>query len=342
MPIRNALWKVGAEPYPLPESRLPSEQALEEMIVAAPSILSDEWMLIGQQVATANGGYINLLAIAPDGALVLIELKRDRTPREVVAQALDYASWVENLGSEDIAAIYGRFRAGRNLAQDFRARFGQVLDEDSINGSHQVVVVATELDHSTERIVSYLNERDIPINVLFFQVFETESEQLLSRTWLIDPSETQVNASAGGAEREPWNGEFYASFGHGDSRDWEEARRYGFTCGGGGAWYSNTLNLLDIGDRAWVKIPGTGFVGVGHVSPPTNSKSKAGQHSTCCKALLTIANTLTILIAASTSCRSSGCRPYLRIRPSTKSVCSETKTPSANHARRSGGAPLND
>jgi hypothetical protein len=41
------------------------------------------------------GGRIDLLAIAPDGALVLIELNRNRTPREVVAQSLDYAGWVE-------------------------------------------------------------------------------------------------------------------------------------------------------------------------------------------------------------------------------------------------------
>lgn len=46
----------------------------------------------------------------PDGALVLIELKRDRTPREVVAQALDYACWVEKLEAEDIAAIYSASR----------------------------------------------------------------------------------------------------------------------------------------------------------------------------------------------------------------------------------------
>jgi RecB family endonuclease NucS len=49
-------------------------------------------MLIGRQQDTGFGGRIDLLAIAPDGALVLIEIKRDRTPREVVAQALDYAS----------------------------------------------------------------------------------------------------------------------------------------------------------------------------------------------------------------------------------------------------------
>ena len=57
--------------------------------------------------AGVEGG--DLLAIAPDGSLVLIELKRDKTPREIVAQSLDYASWVEGLAAEKIAQIYERF-----------------------------------------------------------------------------------------------------------------------------------------------------------------------------------------------------------------------------------------
>jgi hypothetical protein len=46
---------------------------------------------------------------------------------------------------------------------------------------------------------------------------------------------------------------------------WPEARQYGFISAGGGAWYSNSLNLLNPGDRIWVKAPGYGFVGVGRV-----------------------------------------------------------------------------
>lgn len=272
MPIRNAIWKVGTSPQLLTEAQLPSEKALEDMIVAAPSMLSDEWMLIGRQEKTASGGIIDLLAIAPDGTLVLIELKRDRTPREVVAQALDYACWVERLDSKDIAAIYARFKPGASLSGDFQSRFGQPLDETTLNDSHQIVVVAASLDASTERIVSYLNERDIPINVLFFQVFAYGNEQLLSRTWMIDPGETQVNvATAGKGAKEPWNGEFYSSFGHDAARDWEEARQYGFISGGGGSWYSNTLSLLSPGDRVWVNAPGFGYVGVGEVVGPRQS-----------------------------------------------------------------------
>ncbi len=271
MPQRTALWTVASSPEPLAEARLPSEQLLEQMIVAAPRILSDEWILIGRQEPTASGR-LDLLGLAPDGTLVVIELKRDRTPREVVAQALDYATWVEGLGTDDIVAIYGRFAPGRDLAADFLAQFGQPLDEDTLNDSHQIVIVATRLDESSERIVKYLGDKGIAINVLCFQVFAAGAQQLLSRTWLMDPVQSQVSAATpaakGAREREPWNGEFYACFGHGPSRNWDEGRHYGFICAGGGSWYSNTLNLLSVGDRVWVKAPGYGFVGVGEVVGP--------------------------------------------------------------------------
>jgi hypothetical protein len=235
-------------------------------------MLSDEWMLIGRQENTGFGGRIDLLAIAPDGSLVMIELKRDLTPRDVVAQALDYASWVEKLRPENIAAIYSRFAPNHNLTEDFKQRFGQALDEETLNESHQIVIVTAALDDSTERIVGYLSERDISINVLCFQVFTNGTDQFLSRTWLLDPVRTQVNAAAAAdGHNEPWNGEFYASFGHGPERDWKDAVQYGFICAGGGAWFSRTLQLLKPGDRVWVNAPGYGFVGVGRVAGRSQS-----------------------------------------------------------------------
>lgn len=54
--------------------------------------------------------------------------------------------------------------------------------------------------------------KGIAINVLCFQVFDNGEQQLLSRTWLVDPVQTQVSASTptsrGPREREPWNGQF--------------------------------------------------------------------------------------------------------------------------------------
>ena len=166
MPINHAIWTVDANPQPLPITRLPSEAFLEDMIINRPEILSGEWMLIGRQDHTGFGGRIDLLAIAPDASLVLIELKRDRTPRECVAQALDYAAWVDTLTPDRIAQIYQRYSKGGELAQAFKARFGEVLDEEALNGSHQIILVAASLDDSTERIINYLNAYKLEVGLL--------------------------------------------------------------------------------------------------------------------------------------------------------------------------------
>jgi hypothetical protein len=257
--------KVGDQPQQLPESSLTSEELLEKMIVASDArILSDDWMLIGEQEDTGHGP-IDLLALTLDASLVLIELKKGRTPREVMAQALEYTASIENLQLEDIAAIYGHFKPSRSLADDFRTRFGQPLDEDALNQSHQIVIVASALNDRTERIVGYLSKRDIPINVLFFQVFAYGTEQLLSRTWLLDPARTPPEPPPDDSNAS-WNGEFYACFGHGERRSWAEAVQYGFLSAGGGKRYTDPLRLLKPDDRVWIKAPGYGFVGVGKVA----------------------------------------------------------------------------
>jgi len=279
MPIRHTIWTIDSQPTALPIQRLAREQQLEDMIVAQPAILSNEWLLIGQQESTGVGGRIDLLAVAPDASLVLVELKRDRTPREVVAQALDYAAWVENLTSDQIFDIYQRFACRHTglpdtLNEAFRRQFGDDIPEDELNASHQIVIVASELDPGSERIINYLNNRGIPVNALFFQVFSHAGSQLLSRAWLIDPASTQINvavSASSNSEKEPWNGEFYVSYG--GNRSWADAERLGFISAGGGAWYSRTLDQLKSGDRVWVKIPGKGFVGVGKVEEAAQQAS---------------------------------------------------------------------
>lgn len=272
MPTQHRLWTVEKPPSRVASAALTDENVLEDMIVAAPDILSDEWMMIGRQESTSGGGRADLVAIAPDASLILIELKKDKTPRDVIAQTLDYASWLTDLGPEEVAGMYGRFRADRSLAADFRTKFGRDLDEDEINQAHQLVVVSSGIDPRTERIVRYLAGRDVPINLLSFEVFQHGQTQLLSRAWFMDPAKTQATSlGVSPAEHEPWNGEFYACFGHDETRSWDEAVRFGFISAGGAAWYNGTLNLLETGARVWVKAPTFGFVGVGLVTGPRQS-----------------------------------------------------------------------
>ena len=61
---------------------------LESWIVSNPSIIEQDLTIIGRQVKT-NSGPLDLLALDHAGNSVIIELKRDKLPREVLAQAID-------------------------------------------------------------------------------------------------------------------------------------------------------------------------------------------------------------------------------------------------------------
>ena len=110
-----------------------------------------------------------------------------------------------------------------------------------------------------------MSGRGIPINAVFFEVFADGADQFLSRRWFVDPATVQSAQGSTSVSKEPWNGEFFVSFGDDSTRSWEDARKYGFISAGQGVWYSRTLNLLKPGNRVWVRIPKVGFVGVGVV-----------------------------------------------------------------------------
>jgi len=229
-------------------------------------------LLVGRQIQTPFNKYIDLLALDSSGSLIIIELKKDKTARETVAQTIDYASWIKNLDATGIAEIYESFcekysRVSRRIEDAYFEKYGTQLNEDELNSSHQIVIVASELDSSTERIVRYLADSQIPINIVFFQIFQDGENRYLSRAWFIDPADTQEQATAP-KPAFPWNGEYYVSFGEGKDRKWVDAQRYGFISSGGGKWYSKTLNMLQKGDRIWVNMPKKGYVGVGVVEAP--------------------------------------------------------------------------
>lgn len=271
MPIEVEIWRLGTKPEKVGMSAIDSELMLEDALVKDLSILSTQLMLIGRQIPTAYGKFIDMLAMDVSGNLSIIELKRNRTPREVVTQLLDYASWVQSLSYEDIAAIYSEKNLGKKLEEGFDDAFGASLPEQ-INQNHDLIVVASELDPGTERIINYLADNyGVPINAVFFQFFRDNGHDYLTRTWLISPEEAERKVSKSKVKKgsEAWNGrDFYVSLGEGEHRDWDDCRGYGFVSGGGGKWYSQTLKLLFPGSHVFVNIPKTGYVGVGTVKEP--------------------------------------------------------------------------
>lgn len=269
MPVEMRMWRIdGAEPKPLSTSVLPAEKDLHDYLKRDPSLLGERLLVIGSEVITPYGPRLDLLAIDADGNLNLLELKRDKTPREVVAQVLDYGSWVSTLQRDDIIDI-----ANRHLDQPFEAAFEDVFGAappDELNGELSLTIVAAELDASSERIVTYLRSLGVPVNAVFFTYLEDDDRRYLARSWLSSSDQGAAAPSVSGkkGKRAAWNGkDWYVTFA-GGQRVWDDARQWGFVSGGGGKMWSQGMRSLKKDARIWVNAAPMRYVAVGRVLGP--------------------------------------------------------------------------
>jgi hypothetical protein len=263
--IMTRLWKVeGKKLLEVAATQPQTESIVEEWISRDPSIIGLNLLIIACQWPTDFGGRIDLLGIDEAGDLTLIEIKRDKTPREAIAQALDYGSWVNGLSTSRIHSI-ARDYLHRPLSEAFREKFGQNIPE-TLNSSHNLLIVASGLDPSSKRIVEYLAEtHNVSINTAFFTYFRDQDVEYLAADWLLDQREVVERSED--KRKAPWTGYYYVNVGHDpDNRIWDDMRQFGFVAAGYGRIYSGRLEQLSPGDKIFAYQKGSGYVGYGVVT----------------------------------------------------------------------------
>ena len=131
VPVEMGMWRIDqGPPKKLEPTKMPTEAELEHLLEQDPTILGDPLLVIGRQVHTPYNKIIDLLAIDVDGNLHVLELKRDMTPRDVVAQALDYGSWVRGLQRADVLEIAEDHFGEQPFTAAFEDAFGQPLPDE--------------------------------------------------------------------------------------------------------------------------------------------------------------------------------------------------------------------
>ena len=134
------LWEITPDQKlaELNRNQINLEQRLEDWLQSDISVIDPDLLVIGRQVNTDSGGTIDLLCLDNSGGTVVIELKKGKTPREVTAQALDYASWVKDLTFEQLTEIADRkFGGESSLAAEFEKKFGEDLPSE-LNRGHRL------------------------------------------------------------------------------------------------------------------------------------------------------------------------------------------------------------
>jgi hypothetical protein len=207
MPDEVRIWRVkeGDHLSEIEQSALDLESRLQEWLARDISILDPNLLVIGREVETDFGGYIDLLCLDAAGDVVVVELKRDKTPRDITAQALDYGSWVVDLSNDRITALAQAYLGEDKFEDAFQLRFSTDVPE-TLNGSHRVLIVGSRIDASSERIIKYLSDtHGVNINAATFQYFrEPDGPEFLARVFLIEPSQVELHSrTKGSSKRRP-------------------------------------------------------------------------------------------------------------------------------------------
>ncbi len=167
------------------------EKDFENWLENSPSVLLDDdegstVLWIGRQVTASvgdTGKYPDLLGIDADGDLVIVELKKGRTPRDVIAQILEYASWGASLTYDDLNQIamqyFNKSDTGdeRTLEEAYKEVFcpgdESILDVQ-FNKKQKLYIIAEDVSSIVRQVASYLrSNHGVDIHCLQYQVYKT-------------------------------------------------------------------------------------------------------------------------------------------------------------------------
>ena len=189
---QSLAWHIGpdAKPARLNPGAVDLERHLEDWLTDDIDIVASDILVISRQAVTSWATTLDLLALDAEGNLVIVELKKDQTLRDTVAQAIEYAAWASHLSYQAIRQLADKhFGSDDALDARFQERFETELPE-TLNQSQRILVVAPAIDAVTETVVRYLAEAfKMPINAVGFDVFGETGNQTLVRHFVREPTE---------------------------------------------------------------------------------------------------------------------------------------------------------
>jgi len=149
-------------------------------------------IIIGRQVTTNLNTFIDLLGIDNSGNTVVIELKRDKTPRETLAQLLEYASFVEKLDYSQLNDIFQKYSGEESNLEEYHHQYFKTNTEDQVsyNKSIKLIIVAQEISKEVRQAALFLREKGLDIYCASFKYFKTKNEEeIISMEFVVGEEE---------------------------------------------------------------------------------------------------------------------------------------------------------
>lgn len=176
---------------------LSSEWELEEQLsaVSGMTIGGIDVFYVHRQGTTDDGKKYDIVGLDAKGNTVTIELKHDRSPRTMVAQALGYAADHHAL-KNPYTTFEHRFRRYTGRNQSLRNAHAEYFDLDgalsksAFNGDQRIVLLARRFSDHTLNVAEYLLQKDHDITCVEYDVFAEDDERILSTQSVLSPKST--------------------------------------------------------------------------------------------------------------------------------------------------------
>lgn len=155
------------------------ERHLQQWVKQYPTILGEKALIVTEEFdrwTTASGDStadrLDLLALAPDGTLIVAELKRHRAPDAVLVQALNYAAMASRFDLDLLARAHAHFLSKPGEAdvgveealERLRAWAPRVSDETL--APPRIVLVAEDYGPVLTNTAIYLLERQLDLRLI--------------------------------------------------------------------------------------------------------------------------------------------------------------------------------
>ncbi len=154
------------------------EEDLQRWADANPHLLNEgaPMLSLGTEIVTPLGFSIDNLFVDGNGCLVVAELKRGKSPKDVIAQIVNYAAYVSKLDWDDVEDIARKYRR-IDLGAAYRECFGWSLAK-SDTVEFRLLIVAESYEPSVTDSALFLINRDTPLALLQFTYFEVGDSRL--------------------------------------------------------------------------------------------------------------------------------------------------------------------
>ena len=162
------------------EQELSSEEALENDLIRSDGaqIGGVEVLYIDRQSSPGDGGIFDIVGVDEQGDVVIIELKRGRSPRDIVAQALEYAASIRNEDYEQLASRYREFVDDNDASlkakhTEFFDREEDPLSEREYNTDQRLLLVGSDFSDLSLDMADFLREHGIDVICVAYSSFAT-------------------------------------------------------------------------------------------------------------------------------------------------------------------------